>query len=103
MTRGQCRFSKSGSWFSLKRRNEESMPFRDDLLTPIPGANPSGASLRYDGITDAIKEARREEIDAPQGEWKTAIKTADHVQVIKLAGEALAKRSKDLQIAVWLV
>lgn len=79
------------------------MPVRDDLLTPIPGLNPSGANLRYDGITDAIKEARREEIDAPQGEWKTAIKTANYVQVIKLSGEALAKRSKDLQIAVWLV
>lgn len=79
------------------------MPLRDDLLTPVPGAAPSGANLRYDPVTDKIKEARREEIDAPQGAWKTAVKTADYAQVIKLAGEVIAKRSKDLQIAVWLV
>lgn len=79
------------------------MPLRDDLLTPLPGANPSGANLRYDPVTDAIKEARREDLDVAQGEWKTALKTADYPQVIKLAGEVLAKRSKDLQVAAWLV
>src|ERR1035438_10704717 len=79
------------------------MPLREDLLNPIPGENPSGANLRYDPITDKIKEARREDLDVPQGEWKTALKTADYNQVIKLSGEVLANRSKDLQIAVWLV
>ncbi|HWD99445.1 MAG TPA: type VI secretion system protein TssA [Bryobacteraceae bacterium] len=79
------------------------MPLRDDLLTPIPGDNPSGVNLRYDPVTDKIKEARREEIDAPQGDWKTTLKTADYAQVIKLAGEVIAKRSKDLQLAAWLV
>ena len=79
------------------------MPLRDDLLDPIPGENPSGANLRYDPVTDKIKEARREDVDAPQGEWKTALKTADYPNVIKMASEALAKRGKDLQIAVWLV
>lgn len=79
------------------------MPLRDDLLTPIPGSNPSGVALRYDPVTDKVKEARREDIEAPQGEWKTTLKVADHTQAIKLAGEALAKRGKDLQLAVWLV
>src|SRR5579883_3500034 len=79
------------------------MPLRDDLLTPIPGDNPAGANLRYDPVTDKIKEARREDLDVPQGEWKTALKTADYSAVIKLASEAIAKRSKDLQLAVWLV
>ena len=79
------------------------MPLRNDLLNPISGDNPSGASLRFDPITDKIKEARREEIDAPQGKWLTAVKTADLAQVIKLGGDVLANRSKDLQIAVWLV
>lgn len=79
------------------------MPLRDDLLLPIAGNSPSGISLRYDPITDKIKEARREDFDAPQGAWKTAVKVADHPQVIKLASEAIAKRSKDLQLAVWLV
>src|SRR5580704_6486600 len=79
------------------------MPLREDLLTPIPGETPSGANLRYDPVTDKIKEARREDLDLNQGVWKTALKTADFPAVIKMAGEALAKRGKDLQIAVWLV
>ncbi len=79
------------------------MPLRNDLLNPIPGDNPSGANLRFEPITDKIKEARREELDVPQGQWKTTVKTADLPAVIKLAGDVLANRSKDLQIAVWLV
>src|SRR5438309_2362710 len=79
------------------------MPLRADLLTPIAGENPSGANLRYDPVIDKIKEARREDVDAPQGAWKTAVKTADYGQVIKLASEVIANRSKDLQVAVWLV
>ncbi len=79
------------------------MPLRDDLLMPVAGDNPSGANVRYDPIFDKIKEARREDIDAPQGEWKTSLKTADYGQVVKLAGEVIAMRSKDLQIAAWLV
>lgn len=78
------------------------MPWRDDLLVPISGGNPSGSNLRYDPITEAIKEARREDLAVAQGAWKTALKTADYRQVIRLASDALAKRSKDLQIAVWL-
>ncbi|HEY3454187.1 MAG TPA: type VI secretion system protein TssA [Bryobacteraceae bacterium] len=79
------------------------MPFRDDLLTPISGNSPGGQNLRYDPIRDKIKDARREEVEAPQGAWKTEVKTADWDLVVKLAGETIAKRSKDLQLAVWLV
>ena len=75
---------------------------REELLVPIPGANPAGAELRYDPVYDKIKEARREDDDAPQGEWQTERKVADWPLVIKLAKEALTKRSKDLQLAVWL-
>ena len=78
------------------------MPLRDDLLNPIPGQNPSGESLRYAPVFDKIKEARRADDDAPQGEWNFERKTADYALVIKLAGEALATRSKDLQLAAWL-
>jgi type VI secretion system protein ImpA len=78
------------------------MPLRDDLLNPIPGPNPCGDSLRYAPVFDKIKEARREDDDAPQGEWRRERKTADWPQVIKFAGEALANKSKDLQLAVWL-
>ena len=78
------------------------MPMRGDLVTPIPGPNPAGIDLRYDPLYDKIKEARHEDDDAPQGDWQRARKTADFALVTKLAGEALATRSKDLQLAAWL-
>jgi len=81
------------------------MPLREDLLAPIAGDNPSGEDLYYDKVFDQIKEARREdEDDLPEGDWeRTQKKKADHRTVIKLAGEALAKKSKDLRLAGWLV
>lgn len=76
---------------------------RDDLLNPIPGENPSGENLRYAPIYDQIKEARREEeAGGSLGDWQRDIKKADWLLVIKLAGEAIAKKSKDLQLAAWL-
>ncbi len=79
------------------------MPLRDDLLNPIPGENPSGVSLRYERIYDQIKEARTEDDDRlPTGDWQHSAKRADFALVIKLAGEALATKSKDLQLAAWL-
>jgi type VI secretion system protein ImpA len=78
------------------------MPLRDDLLNPIQGDSPSGTNLRYAPVFDKIKEARRQDDDAPQGEWQRERKVADYKQVVKLAGEALAVQSKDLQLAAWL-
>ena len=78
------------------------MPFREDILTPVPGDNPGGADLRYDPVYDKIKEARREEEDLDQGDWKRERKVADWVVVSKLCEEAIATRSKDLQLAAWL-
>jgi type VI secretion system protein ImpA len=80
------------------------MPLREDLLTPIAGENPSGADLYYDKVFDQIKEARKEDDDdLPEGAWGRAQKKkADHRTVVKLAGEALAAKSKDLRLAAWL-
>lgn len=78
------------------------MPLRDDLLNPVSESSPGGENLRYAPVYDKIKEARREDDDAPQGEWQRARKVADWPLVIKLAGEAIATKSKDLQLAVWL-
>jgi type VI secretion system protein ImpA len=79
------------------------MPFRDDLLEPIEGENPSGPNLQYDvKIFDLIKEARQEDDESiPSGKWERAPKKADRVLVIKVAGDTLAKRSKDLRLAAW--
>jgi type VI secretion system protein ImpA len=81
------------------------MPLREDLLTPIPGENPSGIDLRHDTkllIHDKIKEARRQDDDLAQGDWKEERKTANFPLVVKLAQDALATISKDLQVAAWL-
>jgi type VI secretion system protein ImpA len=78
------------------------MPLRDDLLQPIEGDNPSGANLTYDKAFDQIKEARIEDDDSiPAGDWGRAVKKADRNLVIKLAGETLAKRTKDIRLAGW--
>jgi type VI secretion system protein ImpA len=78
------------------------MPLRQDLLNPIPGENPSGKNLRYSPLYEKIKEARREDADVPQGDWQYVRKIASWNDVVKLAGDALASQSKDLQLAVWL-
>ncbi len=78
------------------------MPLPEGLLTPIPGDNPSGKTLRYDPVYDKIREARREEDVLPQGEWSREVKKADFPLVIKLTTEALSTKSKDLQLAAWL-
>src|SRR4051812_14891641 len=79
------------------------MALRDELLNPIAGENPGGVELRYDPIFDKLKEARRaDDPNLPQGEWQTELKTADWPLTIKLAKDALANKSKDVQIAVWL-
>ena len=44
------------------------------LLAPIPGDNPSGENLAYDGVVDEIREARRADENLEQGEWKRDLK-----------------------------
>ena len=78
------------------------MELRDDLLEPIAGDEPAGENLRYEPIYDEIKVARTQDDDIPQGDWERERKTADFDRVIELAQEALATRSKDLQLAAWL-
>src|SRR6267154_2252068 len=57
------------------------MPLRDDLLTPIPGDNPSGVYVRHDTkllLYDKIKEARRQDDELAQGDWQHERKMADY-------------------------
>ena len=79
------------------------MPLRNDLLKPISEDQPSGENLRYAPVYDKIKEARREDDDAPQGLWQRERKLADWPLTIKLIGETLATKTKDLQLVAWLV
>ena len=77
------------------------MPLRNDLLNPISPERP-GENLWHSPVYDKIKEARREDSEGPQGDWKVERKLADWPLVIKLTGEVLATKTKDLQLAVWL-
>lgn len=73
------------------------------LLTPIDGDNPAGENLRWDGSTyDQINEARREDEVLPQGVWERELKVADWPKVMQVTTSALLKKTKDLQLAVWL-
>lgn len=74
----------------------------DAILAPISGDNPAGENLRYSPIYDEIKEARREDDDLVQGDWQHEVKKADWNKVIALSVETLTKKTKDLQISVWL-
>jgi type VI secretion system protein ImpA len=73
------------------------MALRDDLLKPISDANPSGQNARYDPNYDKVADLRRTKEDPLAGtippDWKT---------VVKLAEDLLTKKTKDLQLAVWL-
>jgi type VI secretion system protein ImpA len=76
----------------------------DKFLLPIPGPHPSGEFLRYEGTYDRIAAARREDDPAlTQGVWKKSLKRADWNEVQTLSAEALQTRTKDLQIAAWLL
>ncbi|MBS1812095.1 MAG: type VI secretion system protein TssA [Acidobacteria bacterium] len=75
----------------------------ESLLAPIDGDNSAGESLRYEGTYDQIKESRREDEVLTQGDWARDLKVAEWPKVIQLATTALTKKTKDLQIAAWLV
>jgi type VI secretion system protein ImpA len=79
------------------------LPEIESLLAPVSDQNPSGESLRFDAVYDEIKRMREED-DAtlPQGIWQRELKRSDWPGVAAVASEALAVRSKDLQLAAWL-
>ena len=74
----------------------------EELLAPIPGDNPSGSNLLYAGVHDEVREARRADDVLEQGEWKHEPKVSDWHRVTSLATEAIATKTKDLQLAAWL-
>lgn len=76
----------------------------DELLQPIASDSPTGKSVRSNGVYTAIREARRED-DAtlPQGAWAYELKQADWDKVTDIAAHALLSKTKDLQLAAWLL
>jgi len=72
----------------------------EELLKPIEGPNPCGVYLRYEPVYDKIREARRQ--DDGGAVIDGTPKVADHKVAVELASDAIAKKSKDLQLAAWL-
>ncbi len=68
---------------------------------PIAGPNPTGTNLRYTGVYDQIKEAKRADDRMDRGEWEIDLKNADWALVCKICSDALKYKTKDLQIAAW--
>jgi type VI secretion system ImpA family protein len=76
----------------------------EKLLSPIPGAQPAGEFLLHEGTYQSIREARREDDPSlTQGIYKTDLKKADWKTVERICSETLERRSKDVQIAAWLM
>ena len=74
----------------------------DEILDPISPDQPAGTDLRWTAEWDRIKEARRADDSLEVGKWvKKERKVADWRTVQELTLAAL-KRSKDLQLGLWL-
>jgi type VI secretion system protein ImpA len=76
----------------------------EQLLSPLSAEHPAGESLRYEGTYDRIGKARREDDPSlSQGIFTSELKRADWTEVENICLEALETRSKDLQLAAWLL
>lgn len=76
-----------------------------DLLGPIANEqNPAGEDLRGSSLYRRIQEARRaDDPNLPLGPWEHELKRADWSLVGKLGVQTLRQRSKDLQVAAWVL
>jgi type VI secretion system protein ImpA len=81
-------------------------PFAPDLaplLAAVPGSAPCGPSLRYDPAYLALRQSREEDdASLPMREWERPLKKADWRAVANDC-TAMLGRSKDVQLAAWLV
>ncbi|MEO8390479.1 type VI secretion system protein TssA [Polaromonas sp.] len=76
----------------------------ENLLDPIDAGNPAGYSVKGNGVYNTIQNARREDdASLPLGPWEHKLKRADWPVVSRIATEALCSKSKDLQVAAWLL
>lgn len=74
------------------------------LLENIEKDAPSGDNLKHNGIYTSIKDARTaDDPTLPMGQWEHDLKAADWEEVTRLSVDALSTKSKDLQIAIWLL
>ncbi len=87
--------------FLMSLEHQEEL---ESLMTPIHADLPCGPALRYDPIFTEIRLAREEDDPSlPMGEWERPLKRADWALIEARCKPMLATRSKDLQIAAWLL
>lgn len=76
----------------------------ENLLIPIADDEPCGPALRYDPVFTEIRLAREEDDPTlPMGQWERPLKRADWALIETRSKAMLTTRSKDLQIAAWLL
>jgi len=74
------------------------------ILAPLSADAPCGPSARYDPVFTEIRLLREEDDpQLPMGQWERPLKRADWPAIEARCIDMLGLRSKDLQIAVWLV
>jgi type VI secretion system protein ImpA len=74
------------------------------ILAPLSADAPCGPPARYDPVFTEIRLLREEDDpQLPMGQWERPLKRADWPAIEAKCIDMLALRSKDLQIAVWLV
>lgn len=74
------------------------------LLAPLSADAPCGPPARYDPVFTEIRLLREEDDpQLPMGQWERPLKRADWAAIEAKCIAMLSMRSKDLQIAVWLV
>lgn len=76
----------------------------DMLLQPLSEELPCGPALRYDPIFTEIRLLREEDDPSlPMGNWERPLKRADWPLIEARCVTMLSTRSKDLQVAAWLL
>jgi type VI secretion system protein ImpA len=76
----------------------------ETLLRPIFEASPCGPAMRHDPAFTAIRLEREEDDpDLPMRHWERPLKRADFALIEAQCRSLLATRTKDLQIAAWLL
>lgn len=84
--------------------NPDQQAELEALLAPLTEQEPCGPALRYDPTFTEIRLAREEDDPSlPMGQWERPLKRADWVFIEDRCKDMLARRSKDLQIAAWLL
>ncbi|MQA39496.1 type VI secretion system protein TssA [Rugamonas aquatica] len=73
------------------------------LLEPISSMDPCGEDVAFSAEVDQIAQARLyDDPTLDQGEWVSALKEADWEFVGARCADMIARRSKDMRLAVWL-